>query len=118
MADVELFKLIMNGGSFALMALFVVWILFKASPILKESLEKKDAAHNATILAMAADHRTTMTAMAEAHRTSIATLAAEFRASLAEMHRECRDERADLLKRADDEREKDRQARMGTRSTT
>ncbi len=101
MAEAEAVKLVLNGGSFGLMAIFVVWVLFRASPALQSSIEKMNADHDATVKAMAADYRTSLTATADAHKTAIATLAAEFRASLAEMHRECRAERAELLLRHD-----------------
>lgn len=45
MPDSETFKLILNGGSFGLLAIGVVWVLFWGAPMLKNTLEKITDAH-------------------------------------------------------------------------
>lgn len=45
MADGEVVKLILQGGSFGLMAIIVVWMLFYGAPMLKAAVESKDKNH-------------------------------------------------------------------------
>lgn len=48
MPDVEVLKLLFNGGAFGLLAIIVVWILFYGAPMLRDTLkyvvDKNDSA--------------------------------------------------------------------------
>jgi hypothetical protein len=93
----EIIKFAVNNG---LMAVFVLWYLFRGEPQNRE-----------TIKSISADHRTTMEAMAGAHKTTLETVSKEFRAALVAQQQECREERAELLRLLTDEAEKNRAAR-------
>lgn len=54
MPDSEAFKLILQGGSFGLLAIGVVWLLFWFAPRLQGTLEKMTADHRATVEAVQA----------------------------------------------------------------
>lgn len=45
MPDSEVFKLILQLGSFGLLAIIVVWLLWKGAPMLTAAIEAKDKVH-------------------------------------------------------------------------
>ncbi len=44
MPDGDVIKLVIQGGSFALLAIMVVWLLWWGAPMMKEAVEAKDKA--------------------------------------------------------------------------
>ncbi len=86
MPDSETFKLIMNGGLFGLFVLFFVWLLFKAEPNYRATVER-----------ITSDCRTAMELQAATNRTALETVCKTFEASLARQFQECREERRELV---------------------
>lgn len=82
MPDSEVFKIILNGGSFAMLILIFCWALFKLEPRIREMMEKKDAEHNATVKLIVEQHRLSMEKMIE-----------KFADSIERKDKECREER-------------------------
>lgn len=60
MPDSELLKLVLQLGSFGLIALAVVWHLFRGAPMLKEALERSAANHQAVVEGVTAAFRQEM----------------------------------------------------------
>lgn len=55
MPDSEVFKVILQGGSFGLLAIFVVWVLFRGAPMLQTMLEKISNDHKSTVAIITKD---------------------------------------------------------------
>lgn len=94
MPDSETFKLIVNGGSFALIVLMFVWLLFKGVPD-----------HRAAVVQMTTDLRvaiereaTAQERQAEEYRKSMQLVCDTFSAALAKQFEECREERREMMK--------------------
>lgn len=111
MGDIEIIKLIINGGSFAVLVVIVLWVMFRASP-----------ENTATIKSITTDHRNTIESMARGFETTVHTLVREFGIALSTqaqqsrderivLSKECREERNQMQARVEAERLLDRQAR-------
>lgn len=55
MPDSEMLKVILQGGSFGLLAIFVIWVLFRGAPMLQTMLEKISTDHKATVAIITKD---------------------------------------------------------------
>lgn len=88
MDQLEIVKVIINGGSFALIAVGVVWMLFYGVPAIQKAF----------------------TVVEEKHAATIASIEAQHTASLAQHRAECREERREAESRFRAEREGDRAA--------
>lgn len=55
--EAEGLKLISQLGSFGLMAVFVMWVLFRGAPMLKETFADMGAKHQSGMDAMAENHK-------------------------------------------------------------
>lgn len=109
--DLDLIKVIANGGSFVLVVVMFMWILFRAAPDIKTTMQHKEEMHSKAIQAMSKDARTTLEAIAESHRLAIDTIMKEFREMMSQTHSECRQEREAMLKRSDENEKLDRESR-------
>jgi ABC-type transport system involved in cytochrome bd biosynthesis fused ATPase/permease subunit len=83
--DVEIFKIILNGGMFGLLAIIVVWILFYGAPMVRDALIQS--------------------------RKAIENLAKAHLEALSAQEEKCRLERQEWFEKYAQEREKDRQSR-------
>lgn len=63
MPDSEIFKLVIQLGSFGLLAIIVAWVLRYGAPMLKQTVEEKDARFTASLAAIADAARAERTAM-------------------------------------------------------
>lgn len=52
MPDAEMFKIILNGGSFGLLAIGVVWALFWGAPMLRDTLREISTQHTTAVTTM------------------------------------------------------------------
>ena len=57
-SEVEYFKLILNGGSFALLVFLVLWTMLKGIPMLREDNRTTAKIHSDTISALVTEFRT------------------------------------------------------------
>lgn len=87
--EAEALKLILNGGSFALLAVLTVWTLYRGAPMLEKMA-----------VTMAAEHRRSFERCEAAHEAVVKGLAEE-----------CRQERLAMFQAFAAERDKDRDAR-------
>lgn len=109
--DTDLIKTIANGGSFVLVVVMFMWILFKAFPDIKDTMKHKEEMHSKAIQALSRDYRNTQEATACTHREAMDTVMREFREMMSQMHQECREERRIMLERSDENERMDREAR-------
>lgn len=110
-----MFKFIVNGGSFALIVLFFVWLLFSGEPKYRAMMIAISANHEAAIskvISNAADGAAKMhEAMAKmqetftgalrdqqrSHESEVAKMQDEFRTALDAQEKQCRSERKEWL---------------------
>lgn len=112
--DSEMFKLIMNGGLFGLFVLFFVWLLFKAEPnyrktvetIVAEStkdserqaqaIEKQAEEHKRAMEVVNSTHQKTIETINTTHQRAIETMTKTFEVVISNQLKECRDERREM----------------------
>jgi len=89
MPDIEVFKLITNGGSFAVLVFIALWVMLKVVPMIKDTLEQVSSDSHAAIVALGVAHQE----------------------ALEQQGKECREERREMMETAAVEREEDRKSR-------
>lgn len=89
MPESEVFKMAMQGGMFGLWLIFIVWLLYRGAPMLRE-----------TMATMSADHKEAIMVAAK--------VAAEM---ISQHEKTCREERQQLQTQFAAERSADRQSR-------
>ncbi len=57
MPDSEVIKVLIQLGSFGLLAIITVWLLWKGAPMLRDTLVKMEADHSTTIEKLTVDCR-------------------------------------------------------------
>lgn len=90
MPESEVFKMAMQGGMFGLWLIFIVWLLYRGAPMLRE----------------------TMATMSADHKEAIATAGKAAAEMLALHERSCREERQMLQTQFAQERAADRMSRQ------
>jgi len=105
MPDSEVLKMVLQGGMFALWAIFLVWLLFYGAPSLERTLKQMSADHSATLATTAQKHEEAVRVQAAKNEAAVAALAEAHEAAVAALARECREERQEERQRMGEERE-------------
>lgn len=84
MPETEMFRLILNGGSFALIVFLIIWALFKLEPNLRGMMEKKDLLNSQTIQKII-----------DGQTAQVQELVKTFSAMVQKANDDCREERKD-----------------------
>ena len=111
MPDTEMFKAVVQGGSFALVVLLFCWILFRLEPRIREMIEKKDAMHADTIKAITEASAATIQKTVTENRTLVEGILNKFATTAETAARECREERKEWMEAFQREGELNRKAR-------
>lgn len=111
MPDTEMFKLIVQSGSFGLIVLLICWVLFRLEPRIREMIEKKDQLNAETIKSVAANASETIQKTISENRQLVETLLTRFTEATDKAASECRDERKEWMEVVQRESELNRKAR-------
>lgn len=101
MPESELLKVILQGGSFGLLAIAVVWMLYYGAPMIRETIKALGESHEAVVMRLtdkieASDHEHTRQLELIAER--IAATEQQHTLQLQTMDTNCREERLALAK--------------------
>lgn len=97
MPDAEMVKVVLNGGSFGLLAIIVIWLLFKGGPMFVAAIDKLGEDHKATVSTIVVGQEK----QAIENKEAVETLVKEHTAVVTAINKECREERRELAARLD-----------------
>lgn len=86
--DPEIFKVILNGGSFGLLAIIVVWLLWKGAPAIQDAVIRLGEDHKSVVMSLNTANKCAIEYLAQAHKDAVAALV-----------KDCREERRELVQR-------------------
>ena len=74
-----MFKIVLQGGSFALTVVFVLWVLFKGEPKYREMIEKIEGKHESAIQRITDTFKMTVDSILKSHELIVAQITKECR---------------------------------------
>lgn len=111
MLDGELFKTVVQGGSFAVVVLLVLWALFKGEPQYRALIEKIQDNHTKQVEAINNSHQLAIDRLVTEHRASIEAILRSHKATVEKLSEECRQERQEWMEQVLKEGELNRESR-------
>jgi hypothetical protein len=93
MPDSEMFKLVIQGGSFAVLIMILIWAMFKLEPRIREMMEKKDEVIQTIAKTFGETQQKTITEL----KIMIESLTKTAEETHARKDSECRGERKEMM---------------------
>lgn len=95
--ELEIIKVVINGGSFALIVVFVLHYIFKAEPKTRDALEKLEARHQEQVAQQARDYKETVNKIVVEHKETVKIITDSHERLVNNMLKECREERKEMM---------------------
>lgn len=101
MAESETFKVILQGGSFGLLAIAVVWMLYYGAPMIRDTLKSLSASHESVetrLMDKLEMLGNKIDSISNHHTTQVATIVGEHTRVVQNMDANCREERLQMAR--------------------
>lgn len=105
MPESEIFKVIIQLGSFGLLAIAVVWMLYYGAPMIRDTVTALGKSHEAAVAKIAEEnkraaekHAEALESLGDRHEKAVASLVAEQSRLVQQLDANCREERLGLAK--------------------
>lgn len=95
--ELEIIKVVINGGSFALIVVFVLHYIFKAEPKTRDAIDKLESRHQDQVALQAKEYKETINKIVAEHKDTVKIITDSHERLVQSMLKECREERKEMM---------------------